>query len=80
MLPEETEIWAIIIDALDGADEVIVGPTVKRSVWIDGGPGNDRIVVQPGTGLWTDKADAQGDNKTRNDTVSARTRRMTWVI
>ena len=39
LLPPEGDFLAIIIDALDGNDEVTVGPTVVKSVWIDGGAG-----------------------------------------
>ena len=39
LLPPEGDFQAIIIDALGGDDQVTVGPTVQKTVWIDAGPG-----------------------------------------
>lgn len=39
LLPSEGEFQVILIDALDGNDLVVVGPTVQKSVWVDAGAG-----------------------------------------
>ena len=45
IIPPEGDFLAIIIDALDGDDQVIIGPTVTKSVWVDAGAGNDRVEI-----------------------------------
>jgi len=46
LLPPEGDFQAIIIDALDGDDQITVGPTVLKSVWIDAGKGDDRVTIK----------------------------------
>ncbi|MEO1998490.1 MAG: hypothetical protein ABGZ17_24870, partial [Planctomycetaceae bacterium] len=64
LLPDEKEVLAIIVDALDGDDRVIVGPTVLTSVWVDAGAGHDYVEIVPGVPLLADQFDEQG---LRND-------------
>ncbi|MEO1999137.1 MAG: hypothetical protein ABGZ17_28155, partial [Planctomycetaceae bacterium] len=54
LLPPEGDFDAIIIDALDGDDEINVGPTVIKSVWIDAGPGNDIVDIKEGRPILPD--------------------------
>jgi ELWxxDGT repeat protein len=54
LLPPEGAFQAIIVDALGGNDRVTVGPTVTKSVWIDGGPGDDTVQIQSGTPILPD--------------------------
>src|SRR5262249_32798126 len=54
LLPSEDDFLAIIIDALDGDDVITVGPTVRKSVWIDAGAGNDTVTIRPGTAILAD--------------------------
>ncbi|MCA9140253.1 MAG: hypothetical protein KDB00_25960, partial [Planctomycetales bacterium] len=61
LLPSERDFDAIIIDALDGDDEIIVGPTVIKTVWADGGAGNDRIEFVPGTPILVDATESTLD-------------------
>lgn len=63
LLPDEGEFLAIIIDALDGDDQVTVGPTVQSTVWIDAGAGDDRVEIQAGNAILIDSA----ERPTRND-------------
>jgi Ca2+-binding RTX toxin-like protein len=58
LLPPEGDFLAIIIDALAGNDQVIVGPTVIKSVWIDAGPGDDRVEIRSGRPILVDVADS----------------------
>ena len=48
LLPPEGDYLVILIDALGGADQVTVGPTVQRTVWIDAGSGDDRVEILSG--------------------------------
>lgn len=57
LLPPEDDFLAIIVDALDGDDHIIVGPTVIKSVWSDGGKGNDIIEHLSGTPILIDQTD-----------------------
>ena len=61
LLPSEGDFQAIIIDALDGDDQVIVGPTVTKSVWTDAGRGDDRVTYLPGKPILIDQTDARID-------------------
>ena len=73
ILPAEGDFLAIIIDAQAGDDEIYVGPTVQRSVWVAAGAGDDRVEFSAGSALLADRADAgdrnelavQPDNATR---------------
>jgi len=49
VLPPEGEFLAILVDALRGNDRITVGPTVQKTVWIDAGPGDDRVEILSGT-------------------------------
>ena len=62
-LPPEGDFSAIIIDALGGDDTVTVGPTVQKSVWVDGGPGDDHIEYLSGSPILSDLT----DQTVRND-------------
>jgi hypothetical protein len=42
---------------LAGNDEVYVGPTVQRTVWIDAGAGDDKVVISSGNAILVDKAE-----------------------
>lgn len=64
LLPPEGDFQAIIIDALGGNDTITVGPTVTKSVWIDGGDGNDHVSIKSGNPILPD----QLEGTTRNDT------------
>jgi len=63
LLPGEGDFLAIIIDALDGNDEVYIGPTVQKTVWIDAGAGDDRVEIQSGNALLVDHTEANSRNE-----------------
>ncbi|MFG0252484.1 MAG: hypothetical protein ACF8NJ_06375, partial [Phycisphaerales bacterium JB038] len=63
LLPDEGDFLAIIIDALDGDDEITVGPTVQKTVWIDAGAGDDRVEILAGNAILVD----QTEGGLRND-------------
>ena len=70
LLPPEGEFLAIIVDALQGDDEIIVGPTVQKTVWVDAGPGDDRVEILSGNAILTDRAEIgapEGRPRGRND-------------
>ena len=70
LLPPEGEFLAIIVDALAGDDEVIVGPTVTKSVWVDAGEGDDRVEIRSGNPILSDLAESaipEGGMRGRND-------------
>ncbi|MEP3831340.1 MAG: LamG-like jellyroll fold domain-containing protein [Rhodopirellula bahusiensis] len=70
LLPPEGDFLAIIVDALGGNDRVTVGPTVQKSVWVDGGSGDDTITIRSGNAILVDQAErAVGENEliARND-------------
>ncbi|MEM7314292.1 MAG: calcium-binding protein, partial [Planctomycetota bacterium] len=70
LLPGEGDFLVILIDALDGNDEVTVGPTVQKTVWIDGGAGDDRIEIRGGNAILIDAAEkSRSENgfRVRND-------------
>ncbi|MCA9091868.1 MAG: VCBS repeat-containing protein [Planctomycetaceae bacterium] len=69
LLPPEGNFKAIIIDALDGDDQVNIGPTVVKTVWTDGGKGDDRIIYESGAPILIDQTDSYDRNgiETRND-------------
>ncbi|MCP5307613.1 MAG: hypothetical protein H6953_19580, partial [Chromatiaceae bacterium] len=64
LLPAEGDFLAIIIDALDGDDHITVGPTVQKSVWIDGGAGDDQIEILSGNAILTDVSEFVSRNET----------------
>ncbi|HHK41879.1 MAG TPA: calcium-binding protein, partial [Planctomycetaceae bacterium] len=67
VLPPEGDYLAIVIDAQGGDDQVYVGPTVQRSVWVAGGDGNDRIEFAAGSAILVDLADAGDRNEVPGD-------------
>ena len=60
LLPPEDDFVAIIIDALDGNDQITVGPTVQKSVWVDAGAGDDTVEVIAGNTILTDQTESAG--------------------
>jgi Ca2+-binding RTX toxin-like protein/PKD repeat protein len=62
ILPTEGDFFAIIIEALAGNDEVIIGPTVQKTVWVDAGPGDDTVSYEPGKAILVDQTET---NNTR---------------
>ena len=68
LLPPEEAYAAILIDALKSDDEIVVGPTVQKSVWIDAGDGNDRVTIANGVNgvILTDTTELGSGG--RNDT------------
>ncbi|XZE54543.1 LamG-like jellyroll fold domain-containing protein [Planctomycetaceae bacterium SH139] len=67
ILPGEGDFRAIIVDALAGNDQIFIGPTVQKSVWIDAGAGDDTVQIASGRSILIDKTDAIGE---RNDTIA----------
>ncbi|MDB5319040.1 MAG: cya 2, partial [Phycisphaerales bacterium] len=67
LLPPEGDFQAIIIDALNGNDQVTVGPTVLKSVWIDGGAGADRITIKSGNPILPDPLEGASRNDIRQN-------------
>jgi Ca2+-binding RTX toxin-like protein len=65
LLPPEGDFQAIVIDALNGNDQVTVGPTVLKSVWIDGGAGDDRITIKSGNPILPDPLEGASRNDSR---------------
>ena len=57
LLPPEGEFSVILIDALDGNDQIFVGPTVQTSVWVDAGAGDDRVEIRAGNAILVDKTE-----------------------
>ncbi|MDC0935626.1 hypothetical protein OAS39_05025, partial [Pirellulales bacterium] len=70
LLPPEDDFLAIIIDALAGDDVITIGPTVTKSVWVDGGVGDDVINIVPGQPILVDQTEKFeiGGRQIRNDT------------
>ena len=64
LLPPEADFDVILIDALEGNDQVYVGPTVQKTVWVDAGPGDDKVVISAGNSILADRAELAGN---RND-------------
>jgi Ca2+-binding RTX toxin-like protein len=54
---DEERLLAIIIDALDGNDEVHVRETVQKTVWIDAGKGHDYVRIEPQRAYLPDRAE-----------------------
>ena len=73
LLPPEGEFLAIIIDGLDGNDEITVGPTVQKTVWVDAGAGDDVVVIEDGNAILIDASETgapSGGLRGRNDVPS----------
>jgi Ca2+-binding RTX toxin-like protein len=71
LLPQEGDYLAILVDALDGADRIVVGPTVDKTVWIDAGTGDDEVRIDAGRSILPDAVDRlriDGESR-RNDTL-----------
>ncbi len=68
LLPAEGEFQAIIVDALGGNDQVNVGPTVQKSVWIDAGEGDDTVKIESGRAILIDQTDPIDQ---RNDSIGS---------
>ncbi len=62
LLPPEGDFLAIIVDALGGNDTITVGPTVVKSVWVDGGSGDDRIEFKSGQPILPDLTEVKGNS------------------
>jgi len=62
LLPPEEDFDAIIVDAMDGNDQVYVGPTVQKTVWIDAGGGDDKVVISSGSSILVDRGEAPKRN------------------
>ncbi|MEZ6088781.1 MAG: FG-GAP-like repeat-containing protein [Pirellulaceae bacterium] len=58
LIPPEGDFLVILIDALDGNDIINVGPTVQKTVWVDGGAGDDVITIQGGNAILVDRAES----------------------
>ncbi len=67
LLPPEGDFTAIVVNAGDGDDQVYVGPTVQRTVWVAAGRGDDRVEIQSGKAILTDLADADPRNEVLGD-------------
>ncbi|MAE66420.1 MAG: hypothetical protein CMJ18_19295, partial [Phycisphaeraceae bacterium] len=67
LLPPEGDFLAIIIDALAGRDRVEVGPTVQKTVWIDGGPDDDVIEIRSGNAILVDQTEEGSRNEVAGD-------------
>ncbi|MEL6104936.1 MAG: PKD domain-containing protein, partial [Planctomycetota bacterium] len=67
LLPPEGDYSAIVIDAKAGDDEIFVGPTVQRSVWVSAGEGDDVVEITSGTALLVDRADSGNRNDVPNN-------------
>jgi Ca2+-binding RTX toxin-like protein len=71
LLPPEGDFLAILIDAKAGDDQVFVGPTVQRSVWINAGEGDDRVEIASGSAILADLADAANRNEVPGDAMNS---------
>ncbi len=69
ILPPEGDYLAIVIDAKEGNDEIYVGPTVQRSVWVAAGDGDDRVEFSSGAAPLVDLADADRRNEVAGNAV-----------
>ncbi|MBI1842588.1 MAG: hypothetical protein HYR88_17250, partial [Verrucomicrobia bacterium] len=69
LLPPEGDFSVIVIDALAGADQITVGPTVQKSVWIDAGAGDDKVEILSGPAILADQTESRPVNgiNVRND-------------
>ncbi|MCC6508377.1 MAG: hypothetical protein IT423_04670, partial [Pirellulaceae bacterium] len=57
IIPPEGDFQVILIDALEGNDQITVGPTVQKSVWIDAGAGDDVVEIRTGNSILVDKTE-----------------------
>ncbi len=63
LLPAEDDFKAIIVDARGGNDSITVGPTVIKSVWVDGGADDDHIEILPGRPILVDQTETLKDRR-----------------
>jgi Ca2+-binding RTX toxin-like protein len=70
LLPQEGDFDVILIDALGGNDEILVGPTVQKTVWIDAGAGDDKVIISGGNVILLDRAGARSTQRHAADGVS----------
>lgn len=61
---EEPDFLAIIVNSLGGNDTITVGETVQKTVWVDAGPGDDTVRIEPQLSYLPDLTDPFGE---RND-------------
>lgn len=66
LLPGEGDFLAIIIDALDGDDQVTAGPTVTKNVWTDAGFGDDRVIYVSGKPILIDQTETSPSGRNDN--------------
>ncbi len=73
ILARDNDYDIILIDALGGNDRVTIGPTVQKTVWVDGGDGDDTIIDRAGKAILADKTEQGKVNglTTRNDVANA---------
>ena len=62
LLPPEGEFLVILIDALGGNDQVTIGPTVERTVWLSLGAGDDLGEILSGNPILVDKTEMRSRN------------------
>ncbi|QDV66071.1 Bifunctional hemolysin/adenylate cyclase precursor [Crateriforma conspicua] len=67
LLPPEGDFLAIIVNAGAGDDEVRVGPTVQKTVWVAAGEGDDVVEYESGTAILVDIGDADRRNEVIGD-------------
>ncbi len=67
LLPPEGDFLAIVVSAGDGDDQVFVGPTVQKTVWVSAGAGDDRVEYSSGTAILVDIADSDPRNEVVGD-------------
>ncbi|MCA9125996.1 MAG: DNRLRE domain-containing protein, partial [Planctomycetales bacterium] len=69
-IPPEGDFLVILIDALGGNDQITVGPTVQKTVWVDAGAGDDVVTIRSGNAILVDRAESARGNTglaSRND-------------
>ena len=69
LLPPEADYEVILVDALAGNDQVYVGPTVQRTVWIDAGDGDDLVRISSGNTILVDQAPSWSPATTSQSTL-----------
>jgi hypothetical protein len=55
----------------------VVGPTVLKSVWVDAGPGDDRVEIRSGRPILADAAEGPNRNDEPPDAFDSRKSRRT---
>ena len=75
LVPPEGDFLVILVDALDGNDEINVGPTVQKNVWVDAGAGDDVVRIEAGNAILVDRAESSigtSGRASRNDIAEQR--------